>query len=541
MFIRKNPYTKVAAWRLVLALAVIAFAALVTGGCSDEREQVRGGSSGGETTASEDLVVGYDREPAILNPFIVGGESVATSDLVAGILERPYEIQPDLTLASELAEGEPNILSKDPLVIEYRLKENLTFSDGEPLTSADARFTYNAIMRPKNETISREGWEKIEDFETPDEQTVRITFSEPYAAWRDLLSGPQSAILPRHIYRGRDFNRALNEEIVGSGPYVLQEWNKGQNLILERNTNYWGAAPSIPRITFRFLPDPGELDAALQSGGVSFVNPPLKKGLEKELESYEEVRVDRAAGTFWEHIGFNTDKINNRKLRRAVAYGIDREQLLEEVLPGQVEPLDSVLVPEQKAFYTPAWEKYDFDPEQARRLVQQAEAEGVDPAISFTTTSDELRTALQKEVGRQLENVGITVETDNTSSSTLFEERLPEGDFQMGGWAWLATPEPQLNTLFGGDSFPPDGQNYYRYENPKASFLMQQAGETIDREKRAYIIKQVQRIMAEDLPLIPLYQRPVYYAYDEKLEGPEVNPTLAGPFWNIGEWSVREE
>lgn len=541
MFIRKNPYTKVAAWRLVLALAVIAFAALVTGGCSDEREQVRGGSSGGETTASEDLVVGYDREPAILNPFIVGGESVATSDLVAGILERPYEIQPDLTLAPELAEGEPNILSKDPLVIEYRLKENLTFSDGEPLTSADARFTYNAIMRPKNETISREGWEKIEDFETPDEQTVRITFSEPYAAWRDLLSGPQSAILPRHIYRGRDFNRALNEEIVGSGPYVLQKWNKGQNLILERNANYWGAAPSIPQITFSFLPDPGELDAALQSGEVSFINPPLKKGLEKELESYEEVRVDRAAGTFWEHIGFNTDKTNNRKLRRAVAYGIDREQLLEEVLPGQVEPLDSVLVPEQKAFYTPAWEKYDFDPEQARRLVQQAEAEGVDPAISFTTTSDELRTALQKEVGRQLENVGITVETDNTSSSTLFEERLPEGDFQMGGWAWLATPEPQLNTLFGGDSFPPDGQNYYRYENPKASFLMQQAGETIDREKRADIIKQVQRIMAEDLPLIPLYQRPVYYAYDEKLEGPEVNPTLAGPFWNIGEWSVREE
>ena len=537
MFNRENYYSKAVVWRLVLVLAL---ATLAAGGCSDDQEQSRGGSSIGETTGSRNLVIGYDEEPAILNQFIIGGESMATSDMAAGVLEKPYEVQPDLTLAPELAEGGPSILGKDPLVIEYRLKDYLTFSDGEPLTSADAKFTYNTIMRPGNEIISREGWEKIEDFETPDEQTVRITFSEPYAAWRDLLSGPQSVILPRHVYRGRDFNRALNEEIYGSGPYILREWNKDRNLVLERNENYWGEAPSIPRITFRFIPNANELNAALRSREVSFINPPLKKGLENELESYEGVQVVSAAGTFWEHIGFNTNKVDNRKLRRAVAYGLDRERLLDEVLPGQVEPLDSLLVPEQDPFYTPAWEKYDFDPERARRLVREAEAEGADPTISFTTTSDDLRAALQKEVERQLEEVGITVEADNTSSSILFGERLPEGDFQMGEWTWLATPEPQLNTLFGGDSFPPDGQNYYRYEDPKASFLMQQADQTIDRKKRAEILEQVQRIMADDLPLIPLYQRPVYYAYDENLEGPKVNPTLVGPFWNIGEWSVRE-
>ena len=379
-----------------MMVLVLALATLAAGGCSEDQEQSRGGSSIEETTGSQNLVIGYGEEPAILNQFIIGGESMATSDMTAGVLEKPYEIQPDLTLAPELAEGEPSILSKDPLIIEYRLKEDLTFSDGEPLTSADAKFTYNTIMRPGNEIISREGWEKIEDFETLDEQTVRITFSEPYAAWRDLLSGPQSAILPRHVYRGRDFNRALNEEIVGSGPYVLQEWNKDQNLILERNTNYWGEAPSMRQVTFRFIPDTDALNAALQSGEVSFINPPLKKGLENELESYEGVRVVSAAGTFWEHIGFNTNKVDNRKLRRAVAYGIDREQLLDEVLPGQAEPLDSVLVPEQDPFYTPAWKKYDFDPERARRLVREAEAEGADPTISFTTTSDDLRTALQK-------------------------------------------------------------------------------------------------------------------------------------------------
>ena len=111
----------------------------------------------------------------------------------------------------------------------------------------------------------------------------------------------------------------------------------------------------------------------------------------------------------------------------------------------------------------------------------------------------------------------------------------------MGEWAWLATPEPQLGVLFGAESYPPDGQNYYRYENAEATLLMSRAEETIDVDERADLVKQVQEIMADDLPVIPLYQRPVYYAYGKNLEGPEVNPTLAGPFWNIGEWSFREQ
>ncbi|CAN5613311.1 peptide ABC transporter substrate-binding protein [soil metagenome] len=523
-------------WRISL---IVTFGLLLAIGCSDD-ERYLDENREEAVAGSEKLVVGYDEEPAILNPFIVGGESTATSDVVAGILEKPYEIQPDLSLAPELAEGEPAVLSRDPLTIEYKLKDYLTFSDGELLTSEDARFTYKAIMSPTNNIINRAGWDKIEQFQTPDEQTVRMIFSEPYAAWRDLLSGPQSAILPEHIYSGESFNQDLNEEIIGSGPYALKEWKDGRTLVLEENTNYWGDAPSIKRVRFHFIPDTGGLHAALETGKVDFINPPLRTGLDKELKSYERVQVDSVAGVSLEHLAFNIKKVDNLKLRQAVAYGIDREQILKEVLPGQVEPLDSVLVPEQEPFYTPAWEKYDFDPEKARRLAREAESEGAATSISFTTTpDDELRTSLQKELQRQLEDVGIRVVIDNTASSTLFSERLPEGDFEMGEWAWLATPEPQLSPLYGADSVPPDGQNYYRYEGPKASLLMSRADETLDPAERADMLKQVQEIMSDDLPLIPLFQRPVYYVYEETLKGPEVNPTLSGPFWNIGEWSIE--
>ncbi len=530
--------------RLLLLAAAVVFAGLVAAGCGGgggQEGQGDDGGGGGGGGESANLVVGIDQEPDILNGFIVGGDLAVTADTTQGILDKPYEIQPDLTIAPQLAQDDPEIVSEDPLVIEYKLKDGLQFSDGEPLTSEDAKFTYQQVMKEENNIITREGFDKIESFETPDDQTVRMTFSEPYAPWKDIVSGSYAFILPKHIYEGKDFNKALNNEVVGSGPYKLKEWNKGQNLILEKNENYWGDAPGFDQITFRFIPDTNTLNTSLQSGEVSFINPPPDIGLQEKLEGYQGVNVDTAAGTVWEHIAFNLEKIPNKKLREAVAYGINRQQILEEILPGQVKPLNSVLVPEQEPYYTPAWDKYGFDPDRARQLVQEAESEGANPTITFSTTSDNnLRETLQQVVQQQLGDVGIEVQIKNTAAQTFFGEWTPEGTFQMGEWAWLATPEPTLTSLFGADALPPEGQNYYRYENEEATELMKQADVTIDETERAELTQQVQEIMADDLPLLPLYQRPVYYAYEEGLQGPAVNPTLAGPYWNVSEWSMSE-
>lgn len=527
--------------RLLLLILSLVFAGAVAAGCGGDGGGQQGEGDGGGGGDSANLTVGYDQEPDILNGFIVGGDLAATADMTQGILDKPYEIQPDLSIAPQLADGEPEIVSEDPLTIEYRLKEDLTFSDGEPLTSEDVKFTYDQIMNEDNNIITREGFDKIESFETPDEQTVRMVFSEPYAPWRDIVSGSYSFILPKHIYQGQNFNKDLNNEIVGSGPFKLREWNKGQNLILEKNENYWGEEPGIDQITFRFIPDTNTLNTSLQSGEVQFINPPPDIGLKEKLEGYQGVNVNTAAGTVWEHVAFNTNKVDNLKIRQAIAYGINREQILNEILPGQVRPLNSVLVPEQDPFYTPAWENYGFDQDRARQLVQEAQSEGASTDITFSTTSDNnLREQLQQVMQQQLGEVGLNVSIKNTAAQTFFGEWTPEGNFQMGEWAWLATPEPTLTTLFAADQIPPDGQNYYRWENQEATGLMKQADVTLDEAERAEALQQVQEIMADEVPLIPLYQRPVYYASEEGLQGPEVNPTLAGPYWNVSEWSLSQ-
>lgn len=493
-----------------------------------------GGGGGGNT-----LTVGYDQEPAILNQFIVGGDLAATNDMVAGIQQSPLMIMPDLSLKPQLADGMPKVVSKDPLTIEYKLKDGITFSDGKPLTSEDARFTYDTIMDKKNKIITRLGWEDIEKFETPDKLTVRFTFKKdkPFAPWMTLLGGSETQILPKHIYEGKDFNKVANNEIIGSGPFKLKEWKKGQSLTIERNDNYWDKKPALKEVTFRFIPDTNTLNTSLQSGEVDFISPPVDSGLIEKLKSYNGVKVETKAGTVWEHIAFNLDKVNNLKMRQAIAYGIDRKQVVDQLLKGQVKPLESVLVPDQKPYYTPAWAKYTHDKNKAKQLAQQAKSEGAKMEITFSTTSDnKLRETLQQIVQQQLKDIGITVNIKNTAAETFFGKWTPEGTFEMGEWAWLANPDPTITSLFSADQQPPDGQNYYRYKNEKVTKLMKESDKEVDVNKRADLLRQVQDLMEKDLPLIPMYQRPVIQAYKDNLTGPEVNPTLAGPFWNIGDW-----
>jgi peptide/nickel transport system substrate-binding protein len=526
---------------LKLGGAGLAGAALLgVAGCGGGGGQQGGVGNGGGGGGGNSLVVGYPQEPPILNSFIVGGDALSTGDMIAGIWQSPLAIQPDLSYAPVLADGDPQVLSKNPLVIQYRLKKGVKFSDGKPMTSADAKWSYEQVVDPKNKISTREIWNNVGKFETPDERTVKITFKKPDARWRDALGGGQTSwILPKHIYEGKDFNKDFNSKIFGSGPFKLKQWNKGQSLTIERNENYWGEKPPLKTVTFRFITDSNSLIAALEAGEISFVNPDPDIGLNERLQKISGTTVKSKPGVFWEHIAFNLEKVPNLKLRQAIAYGINRKQVVDELLKGQVTPLQSVLVPYQKPYYTPAWGRYSFDPNRAKQLVSQAKSEGADTTISFSTTAGvRLRETMQQIIQKQLKDIGITVNIKNTSADTFFGTWTPQGKFEMGDWAWIATPDPSVTTLFSAKNVAPQGQNYYRYKNEEVTRLMGQSDVAVDVNERARLLKQVQEMMADDLPLVPMYQRPVTYAYSNNLKGPEVNPTLAGPFWNIGTWSL---
>jgi peptide/nickel transport system substrate-binding protein len=498
-----------------------------------------GGQQGGGGQGNS-IVTGIDQEPAVLNRMLSEGQLAVTNDTTAGIVEPVIAIQPDLSYEPVLAEAMPELVSEDPMILEYRLREGLTWSDGEPLTSEDARWTFEQIMNPDNNIFSREGWQDISEFKTPDERTVRITFETPYAPWTDLL-GDNFPIVPKHVYKGRDFNNALNNEIVGSGPFKFKEWKKGESLTVERNESYWGEKAKLDSVTYRFITDTNTLITSLQAGEVQFINPPPDIGLQEKLEGVEgaEVAIGKAS-VIWEAIHFQTENIPNLKMRQAIAYGINRQQILDQILQGAVGPLESVLMPQQDPYYTPAWEIYTYDPDRARQLVNEARAEGASTTVEFSTTSDNaLRETLQEIVQQQLKDVGITIQINNESATTYFSKTTVDGNFEMGEWAWLATPDPSLTSLFSANQIPPKGENYYRYRNEQATQWMEESDQTLDEARRAQLLQQAQEQMAEDLPILPMYQRPQFTAYSENLTGVEPNPSLAGPYWNMGKWSLQ--
>jgi peptide/nickel transport system substrate-binding protein len=511
----------------------IAGAALLgLAGCGEE--EARGGGGAGV----EQVVLGAFEEPPSLNPYGAEGD-YAVALLMGSVLEPITLIQPDGNYKPVLAEGMPEIVSEDPFTVQFRLKEGLTWSDGRPLTSEDCRFTYDTIMDPDTEVANLAPFTKIESYETPDERTVRVVFREPEVLWHQAIFSQAVPILPKHIYEGEDFNAVTSEEIVGSGPYVLRGWNKGQNLTLEANENYWGEQPNIKKATFRFISDLNSLLTALQSGEVNYAETyPEQRGDIERIENFDGVTVVPETGLNIEYLGFQTDEVDAR-IRKAVAYGLNRQQIVDQVMGGVTTVLNSMILPDvQSDYYVPAWEKYAFDPDEARRLVEEAKADGASTEIQFVTTNNsQMRSTIQQVIQQQMKEVGIEIKLQQYPVDTMFVEVLPEGNFGMALKANTYSLEPDLLPELGEDELPPDGFNVWRYKSSEVTEILRQANTAVgDKEKRVELIKRAQRMLAEDVPVIPLFPNVVAVAYDENLEGVKFNPMTYASTWNLADW-----
>ncbi|MBT9170450.1 MAG: Oligopeptide-binding protein AppA [Actinobacteria bacterium] len=524
----------------VVIVVSVVFALYIVAGCAPR--------------PSGDIVIGYDQEPAILNGFLMGGDMMATQDVTAAVLEGLIGLDNELHyypwLITEIPSVENELLTEEPFTITYKLREGITWSDGEPLTSQDIKFTWETIMNPDWLIISRVGYEKIESIETPDPLTAIVKFKEPYAPWKDIFRG----ILPKHWLEGKDFNTAMNQEILGSGPFILKEWAAGDHITLVKNENYWGGPngvkPKLDSITFRFHPETMALITMLKTGEVDLIIPPPDVALLEQLQAIEGVEVQVQGGLIWEHLAFNQkdagSPLRDINVRKAICYAIDRKTIVEQVLKGQVGILQSIYAPTQ-AVYTPAWEQYTYDLEKAKQHLAEAGytaevlAEKPLKLKLGTTFGNVAREQIQQVIQSQLRQVGINVTIDNYDAATWFSEKVDKGDYEMGIWAWVVSPDPDLEATFARDRIPPEGQNYYWYENDKVTELLKQANTEVDDAKRLPLYQEVQKLLADDAALLPLYQRLNIVAFNARLRGVKANPSLVGTFWNTEEWSLEPE
>ena len=466
-------------------------------------------------------------------------------------------------LVTELPSIENGGISEDGTQITMQLRDDLVWSDGEPLTSADFKFTYEMIIDPANTVSSAYPYDNIGSIDTPDAQTVVINFDGPFAPWIIMWRG----ILPEHILKpvfdaeGTLDNAEWNlNPTVGYGPYVFAEWESGSFARFVVNENYWGERPKIDEIFFRFVPDDASQVAALIAGD----------GDLGTFIAYSDVPKLEDAGVsiMVQPSGYNegwffliNDEIGNPAMtdvnvRKAIAMSVDREAINRDLLLGLTNVPASFW--DSLPYYNdPPLTNYPYDPEAAKNLLDEAgwvdsngdgtrDKDGVELELTYGTTIREIRQDTQAVVQQQLAQVGIKVDIQSYDSDLYFsgygEGPAANGEIDIMEWSDgpYGFPDPDiyywLCSEIPSDDYPAGG-NWFFMCDEELDALIQLQSTQVDAAERQKTISQINQIFFDKVYWLGLWQDPDVWAVGARLTGVKFSGVT--PLFNITEWDLK--
>lgn len=550
-----------------------------------------------------EVVMGEDQEPPTLNPYAEGGDAAATSMIAqaihAGLTEvdgETWEIVPVLAVeVPSVSNGGVTVADDGTTTVVYRIRDEATWADGVPIAGDDVVFTYEVIMAIEDRPSLTDEYAAITGIEA-DGKRVTLTFAAPTLAFETMFP----TVIPAHQVRGSDVMADWNEEPwAAAGPFVFESWTPGEAITLRRNDAYWKVGPDserlphLDRVVVRFIPETERLIEALVAGEVDVARPPPVRDVVDRLRSVPGLEVTVRESAVWEHLTFqfgrndrNPDSLNRYlDFRRAVAYAIDRQAVLDLGFWEGPRPLETVLDLHGPDTEGP-WERYRHDPAAARDLVDGlCERLGRDcvadpPVVVLSTTSNaEERPAIAELLVDQLGDAGIEVRLELEDSTLFFGRTLVNGTWDLGMWAWLALPGPTgalgILGLYDPDEpvagDPNQGTptgNYARWGTgavsgvPTAAFpfdeeqvidvnqeaslvrddhtaryaeILDEMASTADRRRFEALAAEAEGILADQVVLIPLIARTTVGAVrGDRIDG----YVLSGwdDTWNIETW-----
>lgn len=524
--------------------------AFALGSCSGE------GTSGGRGSgpSNELLVVGYDREPDTLNRFSTHILEDVQACVIEGLVTNDEQMNVIPVLATEvptLANGGVTLRPDGGMDVTWRLRPGIKWHDGVPFTSADVKFTVDAINSPDYNPESTDGFDRIASVDTPDSLTAIVHYKEHYAPYQ--LQFVRGA-LPKHLLEGKDIDRATeyNRAPLGTGPYRVAEWKTGEYILLERVPDYWRGSefPKIKRIQFKFIPNTTTRVNQLASGEAHVVAlVPWDKY--RDLSRVPGLTVHRMIGNSYEHITLNQRQVEafrDIRVRRALTHAIDRELIVRTILDSLAPVVHGAIQPVSWAF-TDSVQHYPFDTANARSLLEDAgwkdangdgirEKDGKPLAFTLLTQAGfAIRESVSQAVQRQLRDVGVDVKiqlVDGTAISSLWFE----GKFDAMLHWWHMPADPEITLFFASDRTPPAGRNINFVSDKTLDDLMYASDREIDQTRRRVLLVKAQQRLSELAPEIPLYNVTRLDGVPSTLKGFKGNPTNTGVFWNVWEWEV---
>jgi peptide/nickel transport system substrate-binding protein len=465
---------------------LLILAALLASGCAQQRDP-------------ETVVMIIESSPISLDPRVgTDAQSERIGELIFDSLLRRDS---NSNLVPALAERWEVL---DPLTYVFHLRSDVRFHDGRPLTSRDVRYTFESLLNGEIRSPKSSSFARIESIESPDDRTITITLKEAYASFLWNLTQGAIGIVPEGA--GPDLGRSP----VGSGPFRFVRAAQDEGVLLAGNPDYWGTAPRIAGIEFRVVPDATTRALELRKGSADIALNSLTADMVRALEREPHLAVTQAPGNSYQYIGLNLENPNlTQPVRQAIAYAINREELVQYLWSGLVRPADSILPPEHWA-HAPDLYTYHHDPQKALDLLDQAGLvpgpDGIRLRIEMKTSTDQTGRELAAVLQDQLSEVGIALDIRSFEFATFYAD-IVKGNFDMFSLRWAAgNDDPDIfEYCFDSSKFPPNGANRGRYSNPEVDRLIAQGRSAAGMEARRAPYLEVQHILNEELPYIHLW------------------------------------
>jgi peptide/nickel transport system substrate-binding protein len=431
-------------------------------------------------------------------------------------------IQPNLAVDAELSE--------DGLLWTIKLREGVTFHDGTPFNSEAVKANLERILDPEQAITFRFLVARITDIETPDEHTVVLHTATPFAPMlAHLTHSSIGMISPKALAEMSD--EELADHPVGTGPFTLTEWVKGEKIVLTKNPNYWGEPPTVDGIEFMAVREDGARMVLVESGAADVaVRVPAEDV--PRLEALPGVKIDRTVSVRTIYIGFNVLKepFHDVRVRQALNHAVDKDAIVDFILGGQARVSDAPIAP--NIFGYTSVGPYEYDPDQARKLLAEAGyPDGFKTTFVHPTGRYVQDARIADAVRSQLAEVGVQADlnTMEWAQYLAFTRQPPEEtqvEIYMLGWGTVTgDADYGLWALFHTSEWVPAGSNRSFYSNPEVDALLEAGRSVADPNERLSIYAGAMQLIWEDAPWLFLHSESQISAIREGVEGVIIHPT----------------
>ncbi|MCC7429902.1 ABC transporter substrate-binding protein [bacterium] len=423
---------------------------------------------------------------------------------------------PDLALSWE---------TPDTNTYSFNLRKDVFFHNGGKFSSYDVKFTFESMLDSTFNSPFRAGYQNIKEIQTPDSFTVVFKLNKSYAPFlRDLTRG----IVPSGAEQ--DFGN----NPIGTGPFKFEDWQQDSQINLIANENYFSGKPKSENIQVRIIKEESTRVLSIETGQIDVL---LNNFPEQYFDSFKkntELKLTEKAGINYTYIALNfqNEFLKNKKVRQAIAYAINRPQMLKSLKNGHAKITNS-FVPEKNFYFEPNIFKYDFNLETAKTLLDEAgfdtKENGFRFSLNYKATSSEESRQKAEILKSYLAKIGIDLKIESFEWATFFTN-VKKGNFDLCSLTWVGVAdEPDIHYLvFHTDSFPPNGANRGYFSNTKLDTLLELGRKTLDENKRKQVYSEVQKIVSEELPYISLWFDNNILVTNKKVSGFEI--------YDGGEW-----